>query len=419
MKLLSVKNFLLLKNVEIEVKKINIIIGSQASGKSIIAKLVHYFNGIGKHFQNSIIEGLPIKEAKKNAINEFEKNFPISSWNGTSFEISYNSFGQIIKINGNVVKNKTKIEIEIPEDLTSFYAQSNRKLSRIKNDTSETINILRSPRTTYFNKVIKPSISNEAFSGFFHNPIFIPASRSFFSSLSNNIFSFLASNVNIDPYIKEFGSFYESSKSAYIDQYLTKRIEPATFADLRKRVQSLIKGNYVYKNKQDLISTSHGQIPLSNASSGQQEVIPLLLVLSIYPFFRSNSEELYFIEEPEAHLFPDAQGDIVSLFSFIHHKCNTGYFITTHSPYVLAAFNNLILASNLIRNDSLSLNESIKINSNGFPIDFENVSAYIINNGICESILDEENNLINTSKIDSVSEKFAIAMDEMLGASHA
>lgn len=419
MQTLSIKNFLLLQNIEIEIKKINILIGSQASGKSIIAKLVHFFNGIGKHFQNSIVEGQPIKQAKKNAIAEFEKNFPINSWNGTEFEITYNSFGQIIKLTSHVTKSKTKIELEIPEDLTSFYAQANRKLSRVKNNESEHFNLLRTPRATYYSKHIKPIIKNEAFYGYFLNPIFIPASRSFFSSLSNNIFSFLASNVNIDPYIKEFGSYYESAKSAYFDNIITKRIDTATFTEIKKRVENLIKGRYVYKNKQDLISTRHGDIPLSSASSGQQETIPLLLVLSIYPFFRTNHEELFFIEEPEAHLFPDAQGEIVSLFSFIHKKCNTGYFITTHSPYVLAAFNNLILSSNLIEDGLLDEQEALKINSFGHPIDFKNVSAYIIDNGICKSIIDNENKLIDTTRIDLVSEKFAIAMDEMLRGNNA
>ena len=43
MESLTIKNFLIIKYAEIEIKKINVIIGEQSTGKSIIAKLVFLF----------------------------------------------------------------------------------------------------------------------------------------------------------------------------------------------------------------------------------------------------------------------------------------------------------------------------------------------------------------------------------------
>lgn len=411
---IHIKNFLLLQDVKIDIKEINILIGSQASGKSIVAKLVHYFKGIGKYFTNGLIEDLTLRDVKKNILIAFEKYFPASVWNGSDFSIEFCSGGVVFSICGVCKNNKTKLEISIPEDLQAFYSGSKRKLSKIKNENTDGVGYIRDPRRMYFNKSIKKNIEEESFSGYFLNPIFIPASRSFFSSLSNNIFSFLASNVNIDPYIKEFGSFYESSKSYYFDQYFNKRFDSTHRNEINKRMERLLKGSYKYKNKQDLISTAHGDIPLLNASSGQQEATPLLLVLGVYPFLRSGYEELFFIEEPEAHLFPDAQGEMVSLFSYIHDKFETGFFITTHSPYVLSAINNLVMACNLVEDGPLSVEQAVKINDGGFPVKFSKISAYILDNGVCKSIIDYENNLIDTGRIDAVSEKFAKAMDEML-----
>jgi predicted ATPase len=44
MEKLIVKNFLTVQDIELDIKKINVIIGRQAEGKSILAKLVYFFN---------------------------------------------------------------------------------------------------------------------------------------------------------------------------------------------------------------------------------------------------------------------------------------------------------------------------------------------------------------------------------------
>lgn len=46
METLHVKDFLVIKEAKFDIKKINIIIGSQANGKSIIAKLIYLFSEV-------------------------------------------------------------------------------------------------------------------------------------------------------------------------------------------------------------------------------------------------------------------------------------------------------------------------------------------------------------------------------------
>ena len=43
MEKIEIKDFVGIKDITIEIKQINILIGPQASGKSIIAKLIFYF----------------------------------------------------------------------------------------------------------------------------------------------------------------------------------------------------------------------------------------------------------------------------------------------------------------------------------------------------------------------------------------
>ena len=78
----------------------------------------------------------------------------------------------------------------------------------------------------------------------------------------------------------------------------------------------VVQGDYEYKDEQDWLVIKDKKVNLANASSGQQESLPMLLVLCIYPFFRDGRDSsMYFIEEPEAHLFPTSQGYIISILS--------------------------------------------------------------------------------------------------------
>jgi hypothetical protein len=67
--------------------------------------------------------------------------------------------------------------------------------------------------------------------------------------------------------------------------------------------------------------------------------------------------------------------------------------ITTHSPYILSAINNLILDTN--KEELYKLVDML--------ID---VSAYTVEDGVLKSIVDTENRLIGMNIIDSVSDDF-------------
>ncbi|WP_069807911.1 AAA family ATPase [Vulcanisaeta thermophila] len=83
------------------------------------------------------------------------------------------------------------------------------------------------------------------------------------------------------------------------------------------------------------------RLHFSQAPSGIREVLTTALALA-------NHEEPYIviIEEPEAHLHPSAQ---IAFAKLVANAVNRGktVIITTHSPTLLAIFNNLIMASRL------------------------------------------------------------------------
>lgn len=124
-------------------------------------------------------------------------------------------------------------------------------------------------------------------------------------------------------------------------------------------------------------------------------------------YLKNNEKQNFmdiFIEEPESNLFPEKQKRIAYYLASLQKKKNAPELIlSTHSPYILTSVNNLLYASELVKQDQ-SLKEKVtEIIDDKFLLDAENCSAYLIEGGVAKSIIDKETNLINADELDSVS----------------
>lgn len=419
---LTINNFLVIKSAAIEVKRINIIIGPQANGKSLIAKLLHYFKSIGGEIFEGIRKNKGKRELDKSLIEFFEVRFPRYAWDGTSFQIIYEVDGTYIRLVGKKNSSgKTSISIDYSNEITNFYNTKRKffikKVEEARKSERPNKRAGQLESQVFYETVIEPLKEGSLFH-IFGSPIFIPATRSFFANLQKNIFTFLASNLDIDPYLKEFGSLYESSKRWYKESYLIDRKKHKDLLeDTYKAVDAIIAGDYESQDEQDWIVSKGRKTNLANASSGQQEALPMLLTLCVWPILRAQeADSMCFIEEPEAHLFPTSQGHIVSIISQFYSKIGTNFFITTHSPYIISALNNFIMASDRISDGVMSEEEFIKINGGGRPIEFNDVSAYSMANGEAQSICDAQYRMVGAAMLDSISEHFESVMNKMLSA---
>ena len=138
-------------------------------------------------------------------------------------------------------------------------------------------------------------------------------------------------------------------------------------------------------------------VKLNFSSSGQQESLWILLLLFIIILEKQNV--FIVIEEPEAHLFPEAQKEISNLIALMSNVENSQVIITTHSPYILASLNNLILANKV---GSENINVEKRINKNLW-INRDKVYAALVTKGQVKDIIDNELNIIQQENIDSVS----------------
>lgn len=178
-------------------------------------------------------------------------------------------------------------------------------------------------------------------------------------------------------------------------------------------MNDVIHGKYFFEGDTEYIISEHGKVKIQDASSGQQESLPLLIVLtSLFSDFFQNEKFLLLIEELEAHLFPFAQKDLIHLLSLIHHHRNDDIFITTHSPYILSALNNLVTAAEA--DNEQNHEKVLEILGDACPVKYADVAAYNVENGTATSIMNDEDKLIGTNIIDEVSDVVAEQFDKLL-----
>ncbi len=409
---ITIENFGGIKNAVIPLNSINIFIGRQASGKSVTAKLLYFFKGIVADIFAGADEEKDKRQIDSKILNKFSNYFPSEVWTDCNFLLKYEIGNESISVEKDDKKKPTLNYTPKIKKLFSIAKELKKKeLNEILQSGSR--------RTTtssifqYYDSVrqlIGEDVSK--------NQIFVPAGRSFFANLENNIFSFLSTNRAIDPFLVEFGSFYESMKG-FISRPLlgrNKNENKETDELVDKLIAEILVGKYLREDKKDfIVHDDDRKISVSFSSSGQQETLPLLIVLKMLTSigFVQRGATLY-IEEPEAHLFPSAQKKIVELISAIFNSTNNTLqvVITTHSPYILTSFNNLLQAGHL---EKIGANKRKlhKIVPSAEILKPNELNAYMMKDGKCSSLIDE-NGLIEADLLDEVSEEIATQFDSLL-----
>ncbi|MGC8494351.1 MAG: AAA family ATPase [Syntrophobacteraceae bacterium] len=412
MERLQIENFLVVRNAEFSPKKLNVLVGSQATGKSVIAKLLYFFHDLViSALVQCAFDQDHSQVFKKCALQNFEKFFPRYTWEGQPVSIKYVTDDLSISITNSPKKGAhARVSVEFSKsvqqalgDMRSKLLESNPGMLEMRADSAR-VRLLASKLIDSFVRTIGGT------------SLFIPASRSFFAYLQKNVFAFLSAGVPIDPFLQDFGAHYESAKQAYQEQkgWL---FEDAEDRALRAKVDSLgssiLVGRYRHDEGADWIERDGRRVDLAHASSGQQEVLPMLVVLSVWPFLKPRGHILtFFVEEPEAHIFPISQQHVINLIGLLSNKRSSKFVITTHSPYILTAINNLIMASNVV--DSQPHGKVSSVIDTDCIIKYDDVAAYAVIDGKITDICDSNVRLIDASVIDSASDILDNVFDSLL-----
>ncbi len=426
MERIEIKDFVGIKDITLDVKPINILIGPQASGKSVVAKLLFYFKSFISEIINAAERSKTNEELDQDFKSRFYEYFPSSSWGNTNFRICYYVGEDFIEISRKRKAKKSSPEVVL--NYSAFFKDEFVSLKTIIQKQNEKaaeqdmpvsvlsrFNIIYDIERSFLRDVAKKVPQVVTFS-----QLYIPAGRSFFANLKSSIFTFLSENKAVDPFLVEFGNYYESVKNPIRLERLRGRVNNKQLnEEIDKLSTKILCGKYFQEDGEDYLEMDAGRkISVSNSSSGQQEVLPLALILRAVALSKPKiGGQSIYIEEPEAHIFPAAQRDMVELISTVYNssKDNLQFFITTHSPYILTAFNNLLQAGLLAANATEEKKKEIAryVPTSRF-LEPNDLAVYSLADGDCHSILDLETGLIDTNIIDDVSNELAIQFDQLL-----
>ena len=378
---LIVKNIGPIKDVDIELKKVNVFMGPQGCGKSTLAKIISFCSWLEKDNDNT--EGA----IGKGIIESLVGYHRMKGYFNSDSKVAY--FGDNVVCLFNYSEPYPYFE-DLDDYVLSWRVDEGPVFYKKQ-------------------KSINPKV------------IYIPAERNFVSVVPN-----LRKYAEHDDSLQSFVNDWFEAKRAYTEQNPLK-------------IEMLgIEYHYNAKTDSDIVGMDGQKIKLNQSSSGFQSVVPLMVLLSylssaIYkenkPFSPAENEKMreilsqvsdvangdmeqnvidrikgflqgrvythtqFIIEEPEQNLFPNTQIELMyHLLNCLNHGKAHRAVITTHSPYILYALNNCILA-NIVKNtvpaDEL---EGLEMDCANVFIRPEDVAVWEIENGCMKTYTDDATN---------------------------
>ena len=394
MERLIVRNCGPIKEATVDVRKNTVFIGPQGSGKSTLAKLV------------ALCTDTTVLPIDRGAV-DLLVNYNLESYVNSDTYFRFETSLYYVEYKGRLIFNLTEKGLALNKDAINQLRNTNPAYSKdLPLDFPDYVLAYDK------NKNSTPPFSNpgKSFSvSFGHyypflkkyilkNPCtYIPSERNLTALLSSAIWSLMYSDINIPKPLALFGRNFEEARNQI-------NALSIPFLDIR----------YSYENGKDRIYYGdQGSVDLGKSASGYQSIIPLLLVVD---YLRNKESRRFILEEPELNLFPQAQKELI--YYLLKQEENnlhqTQTVITTHSPYVLSAINNLLFASIVaesIPENRAEIEQVIPSQSWLNPSDF---SAYFVENGTIRSILNESTGLIADNELDDVSENIAGERDQLL-----
>lgn len=409
---LIIKNVGPIKYVDINLNKINVYIGPQSSGKSTIAKIVSFCSWLEK--KRDVAEKTLVTVGLQKELERYHR-----------MRGYFNEESSILYVGENVVfgLNQDDDILELPERFKDLSVTC-------CNDNEFLLNVVE--------KEVNPKV------------IYIPAERNFVSVLPD-------------------ARKYSEEKDGLLN-FITDWLEAKRHYPTDKKMDMLNLGvTYHYNEEKDrdvlTLSESQKALSLNQTSSGMQSLVPLMVLLDwfsngIYEHNKPYSPEeiikikdilvnlskdkegqeqqqlvdrlrdfvegkgythtQFIIEEPEQNLFPKTQVQFLYvLLSVINHGHPHRLVLTTHSPYILYALNNCLLA--YLVQGNMDDKEKAQRETMKYAVDPQLVSVWQIENGYLRNeegvenlTIQDENGLIRKNYFNNIMKDVMGEFNELL-----
>ncbi len=387
---LTVKNFGVLKDIDIELNKTNLFIGDNGSGKSTLAKLI------------TVLTDFTIDEDE---IIKRLKNFNIDFLNKECFIQLKEDDKLIIEIIGLIVNFSSarkevhqkikhlehsilmsKIVDDVKDDKLEIFLNSLLKDDSFKNDEKAKKNLTKICENSEY----RNQLSNTDKTINILKSKYIPAERNLISLFNQSLSNMISAEIPLPKTLLEFSAHYNSARNEI------KELD-------------ILGMKYKNENFQDRIYYEDANsLALENSSSGIQSALPLYLTLKYF----STKHENIIIEEPELNLYPQSQIDTVKFM--IENRQESFLSIMTHSPYILSVLNVLIFAYKASNTNEILKDKISMIIPKEQQINPDEFSAYIVENGISKSIKGKSTGMIQSNVIDDIGDMIDDEFGELM-----
>ena len=343
-----------------EIDNFTVLTGIQASGKSTVAKSVYFCRTVKDDIYEVILKrallkngGEVIPDVMSTLRNKFLQLFGTSKGMSPNMKLRYEYADDTymeatLKLqDGAEYLSPSFVEFKFSQNIIDFLEEQEEEKNTAVSDMK--------------NGIIE----------LFHDAqecIFIPAGRSLITLLTSQLNYMFATMDDeqkrsidfctqkyIERILKIRPQFTEGT-----DGLIAQRkdinipgaeIDMPLIKEMLLLIEKVLRGKYKYSDNEERLYLDESHfIKINYTSSGQQETVwifNILLHLVLY-----NRKAFIILEEPEAHLYPQAQKDVVELLALVYNQANS-IFLTTHSPYILGALNNLIYANYLSQKPGL------------------------------------------------------------------
>ncbi len=383
---LTVRNFGPIIDAEVEFKRVTVFIGPTGGGKSTLAKLAAIFRDTKLIFA----EG---DKNQQTAFDELVEGYELEAYFQNKTSINWER--QLGSVRVGIVRSTVAfVQANVPESplgsLEALIELNTRDIPA--NDADSRDSVIRIITSSY------ESEKQRWLNRLFPKVLYVPAERILLPRLDEIKWSITPQTgdaTSLPETLVGFAVEYEKARKSF-----------------SKMTDGFFGIAYRHQNGRDVLELANGQeIYLSEASSGMQSSLPLIIVTLSMLLARSLTS---IVEEPELNLYPDGQRMIINHLMDRLVSDHRDLLMTTHSPYILSHLNLLLYAHQVATQYPDRADEVAQQVPRESWIDPNEFAAYYVADGTVRSIVNDELGLIDDNELDAIAGDQADAFDNLI-----
>jgi hypothetical protein len=372
---LTIRNFGPIRDAEITVRDLTVFVGPQATGKSLAAQVLYFLRGFESSPPPYV---MPESEGALETVLS-----ALEWWFGNAPSVYANAGAQL---QWDSVRPTRKTTYRIWWDADSAH------LSDDLESRMQSLMDVFGVSLQDFAKVLEKTLQAA------RQQIYMPAGRTLYSFVPPDSRFYVILAQRWPGYISMFQEILRRAiEQLWVEQLAQlERPEPDF---IQQRMKSIVLGQ-IESSPAGTIMFRIGQKLLhsTTVAAGQMEMWPFWVIMDT----RVVSNAQIYLEEPEAHLHPGAQRSAMETISYLMNHYDTQFLLTTHSPYILYAVNNFLMAQKVL-DAGKTLPEDVPQETALHP---EQVAAYRFSpDGTVHDIMDAEVGLIDEDELDDVADE--------------